>query len=218
MAEWKTYKIIKKVASGITRSGTYIDLKTFSAGHGWKGTKIGMGISNITVQPNTNKIELKYSLKDDSILTPTISMTRVVHSNPTEVNAEIFCVPRHRGKSAYTSMVTGNKFTVTGDVGTFAGEGSTNAYITAEVYRDGKLIRTIVLIDEHYSSGGSGYRSSHNAIEIEYPYNVSVRGYVKGSMAKRDWIELSASVIVKGETVSLSSTTEGEVQWIAFEN
>lgn len=66
MAEWKTYKLIKKVASGTAKNGDIIDLKKYSDGHPWSDMELCVGISSLDVYSVATTYSVRYEKLDSN--------------------------------------------------------------------------------------------------------------------------------------------------------
>lgn len=63
---WKTYKIMRKMATGQGINNQIIDLRNYSNGVDWKNTKICVGLNKISLNTKTTTIVSNYNKIDDN--------------------------------------------------------------------------------------------------------------------------------------------------------
>lgn len=212
---WKTYKILRKMATGVGKHGDIINLPDYSNGTNWENTNICVGISNINVSRDTNKIVTSYSKLDNNRFQLVSYTDNTIYSSKVEdtINLSV----RSGDNKSQSKDYTGNQFYLNGLVlcNTWNDEAKANGGITYNILKDGTWVGEVTLVS-HSTSGHSGdkVRQFDKILEFDKPVTLRVNVWAgcnrKGSA--------STSFSVYGGTKTSGNLIYGSLEWFAYES
>ena len=208
-AEWRTYKIIRKMATGIAKNGEIIDLRNYSNGVDWKNTSICVGVSRIELNTKTNKIISSYNKIDDNTFQVIAYTDDFVLSSPIKEEWDII----EGTNRVYT--YSGNVFHVASTYClTSVGSAGASAYLKYTVKGSGGIIREWVVFND--GIGSKDYKTGYNQETLQYDEIVTLE--IHAIADKHGGASSSISCSIEGGVYSSGEIRDGVGEWLAYES
>lgn len=210
---WKTYKIMRKMATGQGINNQIIDLRNYSNGVDWKNTKLCVGLSHISVNANTSKIVSDYKKLDDNSFKLICYTDNFIYTSKVDDTVYV-SGNRGHGQSSQKSY-KGNYLYLTGEYSGRSGkEGNCNAYLSYRYTIDGQWSEWIPIVSKSVGNKGNfnGKFSKDFKFDSEIDLELSMSAYAKGAFAS-SYVVYS----VFGGTKTSGELIDGSLEWLAYE-
>lgn len=201
---WRTYKIMRKMATGYGKHNEIIDLRNYSNGANWINVNICIGISTINVSKDTNKIIASYEKIDNNSFKIISYTDNFIYSS--KVDDSYSFLKKNGDTASRTDKYIGNFFYLS-----FFGYNIRNSSIISyyRIFKDNEWGEKIFVLNVQNNE------SSHKNFYLEFDEEITIEVVTSINTYKNTSSSMSFSIT--GGTKIAGDIIQGEAEWLAYE-